>query len=108
MTIKEAILIATNYSELVNRVHKDRAISYCAFDFYNTAIGALNRALNELENDPQNARSGAITAALEAEECEKAVADEPAFVVDPSLHDRNKEITFLSIMASLAILHLFS
>jgi len=108
MATNEAILIATNYSELVKRFHDDPAISNCAFDFYNTAIGALNSALNELENDPQNARSDAVTAALEADKCEKAVADEPDSVVDPSIRDRNKEITFISIMASLAIIHLFS
>jgi len=106
--LNEAILIETNYTELVKRFDTDKAISNCAYEFYNAAIGGLKSALNELENDPRSARIDAITAASEVNDCEKALGDTPASVIDPSIRERNNEIYFISLMSSLAIIHLFS
>lgn len=107
MAINEATLVKTNFTDLTKRFTTYQAIYDCAFEYYAITIGALIRALNEVDNDPQTSRSDAIIACIGPHNYEKALGDTPDFMVDPSIRFRNKEITFLSIMSSLSIIHLF-
>jgi len=106
MALSEAISVKTYLTVLAKRYPSDKAIGECIYLTYVTATGALNSALNKLDNDPHGARDAAITAGFGAVDCDKAFQNDTV-VHDPAIHIRNNEVFFISIMASLGIIHLF-
>jgi len=106
LALNDAISVKTYLTVLAKRYPSDKAIGECIYLTYVTALGALNSALNKLDNDPHSARDEAITAALGAYNCDKAFQNDTV-IHDPAIHIRNNEVSFVSIMASLGIIHLF-
>lgn len=102
MASREAFSVKTYLTLLAKRYPSDKAIGECIYLTYVTTTGALNK----LDNDPHGARDSAITAAFGAADCDKAFQNDTA-VHDPAIHIRNNEVYFISVMASLAIIHLF-
>ncbi|RHN51091.1 putative pectinesterase inhibitor domain-containing protein [Medicago truncatula] len=106
MASRDAFSVKTYLTLLAKRYPSDKAIGECIYLTYATTTGALNSALDKLDNDPHGARDSAITAAFGAADCDKAFQNDTV-VHDPAIHIRNNEVFFISVMASLGIIHLF-
>ncbi|KEH25928.1 putative pectinesterase inhibitor domain-containing protein [Medicago truncatula] len=84
----------------------NEAIGQCLTEF-NNSVGAVNNALIKLDNDPKSAREDAITAGFGGDNCNKALQNPPEKYVLDTIQDRNNEIFFVNVIASLSIIHLF-
>ena len=106
MALFKATTVHTYLEVIAKYFPSNEAISECLTEF-NNATGALNSALIKLDNDPKSARDDAITAAFGGDHCNKALQNPSEKHVLDAIQDQNNEISFVSVMASLAIIHLF-
>ncbi|CAJ2666329.1 uncharacterized protein LOC123904737 [Trifolium pratense] len=103
--ISEATSVQAYVRTLAKHNPNDEALRLCGNDFYNKILGAFNRALSELNMDPQSAKNDVQSASDGVASCEKAIQNHKG-TYDPAVHVRNNEIFVLSEVAFISINHL--